>query len=66
MVAAFGMDVAVGRVRGADAEGMVGSACVSPGLAMYMGAQLEGVGVAGAAQLDKNRANRSKVEQRCV
>ena len=64
MVSAFGMDVAVGMVIGTDVEGTVGSVCVSPGLAMYIGAQLERAGVAGAAQPGISSEQRSRMKQR--
>jgi hypothetical protein len=54
MVAAFGMLVAVGRIGGTE-----GISCVSPGLGRYMGAQLDTMGVAGAAQLDMRSVQRS-------
>lgn len=57
MVAAFGMSVAVATGGEGDAGGI---SCVSPGLGMYMGAQFEGAaGVAGAAQLERRRMQRT-------
>ena len=63
IVSAFGMDVAVGMVIGADAEDTVGISCMSPGLGMYMGAQLlTGAGVEGAAQPGRSNEQRSRMK----
>ena len=60
MVSAFGRDVAVGMVIGTDEEGTEGSVGVSPGLGIYMEAQLDGAGVAGAAQLEMMSVQRNR------
>jgi hypothetical protein len=61
-VCAFGMAVAVGTVG--SIGGVARISCVGPGLGMYMGAQLDGAGVAGAVQLERSSANKSRVKQR--
>ena len=58
MVSAFGMDVTVGIVGGAD-----GISCASPSLGMYMGAQFDGAGVAGAAQLERRNTQRNRMKE---
>lgn len=63
MVSAFGkaVDAAVDMTRGAE-----GISWVRPGLGMYMGAQLDGAGVAGGVQLEMSSIHRIKRKERCM
>jgi hypothetical protein len=63
MVLEFGMEVAVGMVMEAFAEDLVGSICGSPGLGIYIEAQLlTGAGVEAAAQLARSSEQRSRMK----
>jgi len=57
-VSAFGRYVAVGTA-GCGAEGI---SCVSPGLGMKAEALLNGVDVAGSAQLERSSTKRTKTK----